>query len=131
MPYSLQIAKDPQARRWREIGTVDQAVRILMYIGGAAFAAFWVISVLLERAASRQPNVATGIYQFPYYHKGHTSYLSAGQASLAHWGDLLVYGWCVAAAAGCWSILSERRAARIRTEMFFSRKGSDGENSDA
>jgi hypothetical protein len=101
-----------------------------MYVGGAAFAAFWLISVWLEQAASRQPRVATAIYQFPYSHKGHINYLTAGQASIAHWGNILAYGWGVAAAAGCWAILSERRASQIRTDMFLRRRDPSGENAD-
>jgi hypothetical protein len=124
------MAKTAEIRPWRDIGTVDRAVRVTMYIGGAAFFAFWLISVWLEGAARVQPDVATGIYQYPYYHKGHTNYLTGGQASLAQWGDLLVYGWGLAAAAASWAILSERRAARRRTDMFLRHQNPAGENSD-
>lgn len=124
------MAKTPDPRPWREIGTLDRVVRAAMAIGGASFAAFWAISVWLEGAAWQQPHAATGIYQFAYYHKGHTNYITARQASLAHWGSILAYGWALFAVAGCWAVLSETRAAQIRTDKFLGHQHPGGENFD-
>jgi len=131
MAQSLSMANSVETCRWKEIGTADRALRVAMFIGVAGFAAFWLISLWLEGAASRQPGVATAVYQFPYHHKGHTNYLTASQAWLASWGNILAYGWGLGAAAGCLALLSERRAARIRVDTFLRRHDPRAENSDS
>jgi hypothetical protein len=110
------MANNQPARPWKEIGTVDRAVRVVMYIGLAGFFAWWLISFHLQDVASVQPEVATGIYQFPYFHKGHWNYLTAEQASLAYWGNLLGYGWGIGAGAACWRVVSETRADSRRNK---------------
>ena len=112
MPYSLSMTKHPSDRLWRDMGIADRAVRVAFYGGVAAFLAFWVLTGWLDGAAFRQPVAATGIYQFAYYHKGHTNYLTAGEGALDRLRIFLGFAAASGFAAGCWGSLSKRRAAR-------------------
>lgn len=96
---------------------MNRFFRVMLYIGGASCAAFWLISVWLDGAAAVQPSVATGLFQHPYAFKGRIGFLTNGQALLASIGNVLAYGWGLAAISGAWLLYDERKVNQVRSDM--------------
>lgn len=112
------MKRNTPIRPWRDVGNLNRFFRILLYIGAMSFAAFWLISVWLNGAATVQPSMATGIFQHPYAFKGRIGFLTDSQALAAHIGNLLAYGWGLAAVSGIWLLNDERKADQTQANQF-------------
>lgn len=106
-------------RPWRYVGNLNRLFRILLYTGAMSSAAFWLISVWLNGVAAGQPSMATGIFQHPYAFKGRIGFLTDGQALAAHIGNVLAYGWGLAAVSGIWLLNDERKADQTQAKLIF------------
>lgn len=116
------MKKNIPLRLWRDEGILNRFFRVLLYVGAASFAAFWLISVWLEGMASIQPDVATGLFQHPYAYKGRIGFLTDDQALVAHIGNVLAYGWGLAVVAAIWLHYHKQRADQAQTYMLRAEK---------
>ncbi len=101
-------------RTWHETPPWQRLPRIACYLGIALSVVCWSILVLLQGQATAQPSVATGLFQYPYYVKGHVRFLTETQARFEHADIGFAAGWLLGAIGGLSGVWLERRAARTR-----------------